>query len=267
MRYVLHFLFAFLAVILMIEVAMTKEKNDVTIEWYGQSCFLLTLQNGSKILTDPYDTTRIPYKLPKEGVDVIFSTHDHFDHNAVNAVPSKYILIAKGREPFFYGVKQGKTFDKEAAPTIDLKGITLSCSTVPSFHDDNQGGQRGANGIIRFTLDGMVFVHLGDIGENLTSEQIQKLKPVDVLMIPVGGYFTIEPAVAREIVAALDPKLVLPMHYKTDILSVGFPIVGVDTFLLGYQKVDRLPSSAMTISKETLPDTLTVDVLKYHGQP
>jgi len=248
------------------EVAMSAEANPVTLEWYGHSCFLLTLKNGAKILLDPYDTTRLPYSLPKESVDLIFSTHDHFDHNAVKAVPSKFILRADGRQPKFFGNTAGTKTLPDGFLEVDLKGAKLTCSTMPSFHDERKGGQRGANGVIRFTVEGLTFVHLGDLGDTLNPDQIAKLRPVDVLMIPVGGFYTIDAAQARKVVQELSPKVVIPMHYKTNILGEGFPISAVDPFLEGYQNINRSPDSTLKLQAGSLPDRLTVEVLKYHGQ-
>lgn len=248
------------------ETSMSAESNPVTLEWYGHSCFLLTLKNGAKILMDPYDTTRLPYSLPKESVDLTFSTHDHFDHNAVKAVPAKYILRADGREAKFYGSLSGTAASTDGSVQVDLRGAKATCMTIPSFHDDHKGSMRGANGIIRFTVEGLTFVHLGDLGDTLSAEQINKLKPVDVLLVPVGGYYTIDAAKAQKVVQALSPKVVIPMHYKTDILGDSFPISTVDAFLEGYQHINRLSGSTATFQAGNLPNVLTIEVFKYHGQ-
>lgn len=249
-----------------LEVVMSAETHPLTVEWYGQSCFLLTLQNGAKILLDPFDTTRIPYTLPHEAVDLIFSTHDHFDHNAVKAVPAKTILRATGAKPTFFGTLAGAKILPDSSTQVDLKGVPLICTTIPSFHDDRRGGMRGVNGIIRFTVENLTFVHLGDLGDSLSADQIARLKPVDVLMIPVGGYFTIDAEQAKKIVAALNPKIVLPMHYKTEVLGDGFPISGVEPFLEGYHYVRNAMSSTLILQAGNLPTATVVNVLKYHGQ-
>lgn len=248
------------------EVIMASEANAVTLEWYGHSCFLLTLHNGAKILIDPYDTTRLPYSLPEGKVDVIFSTHDHFDHNAVQAVPSKVILRADGKQPVFFGSKSRFTIRSDGDTEVDLQGIPLVCRTVPSWHDEKGGSKRGANGIIRFTVEGITFVHVGDLGDTLNAEQLANLKPVDVLLIPVGGFYTIDAPTAKSVVQALSPHVVIPMHYKTDILSEGFPIAGVDPFLEGYDNVNREASSAIELQAGKMPDSMTIEALKYHGQ-
>lgn len=248
------------------ENAMSRPPGSVTLEWYGHSCFLLTLENGAKILTDPCDTTRIPYQLPGDSIDLVFSTHDHFDHNAVGMVRAGTILRADGNNPVFFGVSQGKPIRDEASTVVDLRGISLPCSTIPSFHDEQGGTLRGANGIIRFIIEGITFVHLGDLGDTLNTEQIEKLKPADVLLIPVGGYYTIDAKAAQKVVEALTPRIVVPMHYKTAVLPEGFPIEGVEPFLKGFTNVERRSSSSLSLRADKLPYELTVIVLKYHGQ-
>jgi L-ascorbate metabolism protein UlaG (beta-lactamase superfamily) len=256
-----------LPLIFFAEAAMNENATTINLEWYGHSCFLLTLNNGAKILIDPYDTTRVPYSLPAGRVDVVFSTHDHFDHNAVTVVPSGVILRAKGSEATFFGSTSGFRTLPDSSIQVDLKGATLKCATVPSFHDDHQGGQRGVNGIIRFTVAGLNFVHLGDLGDTLNADQIAKLKPVDVLFVPVGGYYTIDAAQAQKVVAQLAPHLVIPMHYKTPALpDKGFPITNADAFLAGYPVIKQESGSTINISAEHLPDKLTIEVLKYHGE-
>ncbi len=245
---------------------MTAENGSVTVEWYGHSCFLLTLENGHKILTDPFDTTRVPYSLPREKVDVILSSHDHFDHNAVDAVPADYILRASGTDSTFYGSKEGVSFEREGSFALNLGGVKATFSTLPSFHDERRGELRGPNGILRFTVEGITFVHLGDLGHRLSPEQIEALTPVDVLMIPVGGYYTIDAQKAREITAALHPRVVLPMHYKTPVLTVGFPITDVKPFTEGVPGVVHRPGSTVTLRASDLPAETTIEILKYHGQ-
>lgn len=257
---------AFIAVLGFAEVSMAAQPSTMNLEWYGHSCFLLTLQNGAKILIDPYDTSTLPYSLPQGNVDLTFSTHDHFDHNAVNAVPAKTILRADGRESKFFGTMSGSKILPDGTTEVDLRGDKLICKTVPSFHDERKGSQRGANGIIRFTVDGITFVHLGDLGNTLTAEQVKALQPVDILLIPVGGYYTIDAAHAQKVVQALNPKIVIPMHFKTDALKEGFPITTADAFLQGYANVRRKDVSSITLDASQLPSDLTVEVLKYHGQ-
>ncbi|RJP81327.1 MAG: hypothetical protein C4524_02110 [Candidatus Zixiibacteriota bacterium] len=248
------------------EVAMAAQNGPVTVEWYGHSCFLLTLENGAKILIDPYDTTRVPYAPPRDRVNVIFSTHDHFDHNNVDLVPAPIVLRADGREAKFYGKTGGTVEQTDGSTVVDLKGRPLKAVTVPSFHDDRGGGQRGANGMLRLEVNGLAFVHLGDVGTMLTPGQVEALKPVDVLMIPVGGYYTIDADTAAQVAAALGSKVVIPMHYKTSALNESWPIAEVDSFLTHFPRVHRNPGSTITLQAGSMPDSLTIEVLEYHGR-
>jgi len=239
----------------------------ITVEWYGHSCFLLTLGNGAKILLDPFDTTRMPYMLPDGPVDVILSTHDHFDHNAVDAVLADYILRASGSDNTFFGRKKGAEFTGEATIMLDLKGQMVSFETVPSYHDDRQGSLRGVNGILLITVDDMVLAHLGDLGHTLTEDQIEAIKPLDVLMIPVGGYYTIDAAGAREIVDQFAPVTVIPMHYKTEVMDAAWPIATLDEFLKDFTFIKREAGSVVVLDKDELPVVSMMVILKYHGQP
>jgi L-ascorbate metabolism protein UlaG (beta-lactamase superfamily) len=245
---------------------MNEKHEAVTVEWYGHSCFLLTLENGAKILLDPFDTTRFPYSLPAGKVDVVFSTHDHFDHNAVDAVPARVILRADGKKPSFFGKKVGVEEEADGSIKVNLNGKTLTASTIPSFHDDRGGGIRGANGIIRFEVEGLVFAHLGDLGEALKPAQVEKIKPIDVLFVPVGGFYTINDTTAYEVVQTLNPRLVIPMHYRTKALGDRLPISTADAFLGRFSNVKRENSSTIKVQADHLLAMMTVEVLDYHGQ-
>ncbi len=259
-----------LAIIIFANQLMGAEMNEhheaVTIEWYGHSCFLLTLENGAKILLDPFDMTRFPYSLPAGKVDIVFSTHDHFDHNAVNAVPSSVILRADGKKSSFYGKKVGAEEEADGRIKVKLNDKTMIAATIPSYHDDRGGSARGANGIIRFEVEGLSFVHLGDLGEPLKPNQVEKIKPIDVLFIPVGGFYTINDTTAYEVVQALAPRIVIPMHYRTKALGDLLPINTVDPFLKRFDHIKRENSSTFKVQADHLPAVMTVEVLDYHGQ-
>lgn len=245
---------------------MNEKHEAVTIEWYGHSCFLLTLENGAKILLDPFDTTRFPYSLPAGKVDVVFSTHDHFDHNAVDAVPARVILRADGKKPFFFGKKVGVEEEADGRIRVNLYGKILIATILPSFHDDRGGSQRGLNGIIRFEVEGLIFVHLGDLGESLNPDQIEKIKPIDVLFVPVGGFYTINDSTAYEVVQSLSPRIAIPMHYRTKALGDRLPINTVDPFLGRFSNIKRENTSTISVQAGHLPALTTVEVLDYHGQ-
>jgi len=168
------------------------------IEWFGQSCFRIQTKPGSNgevtVVFDPYDQAKVGLKLPKLTADVVAITHDHYDHNNIAAISGDYFTI---KSPGEYEVKQ--TF---------IYGI-------PSFHDDKEGGERGGNIMYVLESEGMSVAHLGDLGQTkLTQEQMEYLEGVDILLIPVGGIYTIDGKQAAELVSEIEPRIVIPMHYQ-----------------------------------------------------
>jgi len=198
------------------------------LRWLGHACFLLTAGDGTKIVTDPYNET-VGYLPPTVSADYVTVSHEHFDHNAVRAIDGKPRAI---RGP-----------GEHRAGKHRIIG-------VDSFHDASMGSKRGSNTIFIFEIDGMRLVHLGDLGHLLTDKQVEAIGPVDVLMIPVGGTYTIDAAEAVEVMHQLSPKLTIPMHYKTEVLSL--PLTPVDDFL----KLAKLPHRKLGTTTELLPGGL-----------
>ena len=263
MKYVKRLLFAGLIALIISSTSICGKSNMVTIEWYGHSCFLLTLENDYKILTDPFSTEWVPYQPPSGNVNVIFSSHDHFDHNAVDIVPSDYVLRASGTEATFFGTKKGKPFEGQGDFSFDLGGMELTCTTIPSFHDERQGELRGPNGIIRFNVADIVFVHLGDLGHTLESEMEEEIGDVSVLFVPVGGGSTIDSAKAAEIVRSLSPRIVIPMHYKTP--AITRELETVENFLKRAGGKEIVPQPRLNVNKNNLPLNTELVVLNYPG--
>lgn len=210
------------------------------LKWLGHSCFLITSETGLKIITDPYGTVQgVKYAPVKEAADIVTMSHDHFDHNAVSSVAGKPEVIK------VIGVKRVKG--------IQFKGIA-------SYHDEAGGKQRGANTIFCFSVDGIKVCHLGDLGHSLNSEKIKEIGDVDLLLIPVGGYFTIDARVSTQICNDLKPRVIVPMHYKTP--KLDFPITGVDDFLAGKNNIKRLDWSEIELKAEALPTKPEILVLQ-----
>jgi L-ascorbate metabolism protein UlaG (beta-lactamase superfamily) len=210
------------------------------LKWLGHSCFLITSETGLRIITDPYSTVGgITYSPVNEAADVVTVSHDHRDHNNVAAVPGKPEIITG------IGTKTAKG--------IQFKGI-------PSHHDKSRGKERGANTIFCFTVDGIRLCHLGDLGHALSQEEIAQIGNVDVLLIPIGGSFTIDAKVAGEVVDDLKPKVIAPMHYKTP--KCDFPITGVEDFLADKKNVKKLNSSEMEFKAGKLPEATEIVVLQ-----
>lgn len=205
------------------------------ITWFGQACFSIKSKEA-RIVTDPYND-QYGLKVPKNlKADIVTVSHEHFDHNNVSAVSG----VAEGQAPFII-----KSPGEYEVNNIEIIG-------VPSFHDTEKGSLRGNNTIYIFHLEDMGVCHLGDLGHTLIDEELEKLNQVDILLVPVGGTYTIDAQKAVEVTNQIDPKIVIPMHYQIEGLSTRLGIEGVDKFLkeigAGYQ-----PQDTLKISKNELP--------------
>ncbi|MDD5311904.1 MAG: MBL fold metallo-hydrolase [Dehalococcoidia bacterium] len=212
----------------------------ISIQYLGHSCFLITSTTGTRIITDPYTpTSRFTYGEINESADIVTVTHEHADHNNLAAV--------KGNPSVVRGV--GTQYIKG----IEFKGIS-------AWHDDVKGAQRGADTVICFNVDGVKFCHAGDLGHRLNAEQLAEIGQVDVLFVPVGGFFTIDAATATEVCNDLKPRIVIPMHYKTPQFNVG--LSPVDDFLQGKENVKRIEDSIFEFKPGELPPATQVIVLQ-----
>ncbi|TDA63799.1 MAG: MBL fold metallo-hydrolase [Clostridia bacterium] len=215
-----------------------KGAVKVQIRWLGHACFLLADAEGRRLVTDPFDP-QIGYPAPKVAADVVTVSHDHFDHNAIDQIQGQPEVI------------QGA--GKHEAQGLDIYGLA-------TFHDDQGGRQRGNNTVFRWVMDGVRVCHLGDLGHALTPAQVAEIGPQDVLMVPVGGFFTIDAVQARQVVEAIKPRIVLPMHYKTPALPAQqFPIQGVDEFSRQFPRVTN--QEFLEVSAGTRPEEMTVIIL------
>ncbi|MFH1539239.1 MAG: MBL fold metallo-hydrolase, partial [bacterium] len=147
---------------------------------------------------------------------------------------------------------------------VDLDWVKVT--GIPSYHDKEEGKQRGKNTIFLIEMEGMRIVHLGDLGHPLTDEQVAKLWPTDVLLAPVGGHFTIEPEEVPKIAGRIEPKILIPMHYKTE-YTEKLPIKPLDDFLKGKKNVKELKGYEYTIFSSTLPKEMTIVVFKIKDKP
>ena len=211
------------------------------IKWLGHASFMITSDAGTKIITDPYVTGgNLNYGEIKESADIVTVSHEHGDHNNVAAVQGNPKIV------------------REAAP-VEIKGIKLK--GIPCYHDDARGKLRGNNTMFCFEVDGVRVCHLGDLGHRLSDNQIAELGKMDILLIPVGGLYTIDAKVATEVCSKLTPKVIIPMHYRNDRCS-SFPVAGVDEFLQGKAGVSRLDGSEVEFKQGELPATTQIIVLK-----
>lgn len=205
------------------------------IRWFGHACFAI-YTNGKTIITDPFNH-EVGYPLPNLPADFATISHQHFDHNALGVVPGNPVAVQKeGRQIY---------------ENIEFIGVS-------SFHDKFSGEQRGSNIIFIIEAEGMRICHLGDLGHILDQEQIKKIGRVDILFVPVGGYYTIGPDEALQVTTLLKPKYLIPMHYKTD--YIDFPISTADDFLKHCR--NYLVKQELSVTTDSLPAEMQVVLLE-----
>jgi len=211
------------------------------IKWLGHASFLITSEDGVRIVTDPYSVGGgIDYGQIRESADVVTVSHEHADHNNVGAV--------KGNPDVVRGVGDRRVRG------IDFRGIA-------SYHDEARGGQRGDNTVFCFPVDGLRLCHLGDLGHEFSDRTVDEIGQVDILLVPVGGLFTIDAGSAAKVCQDLSARVVIPMHYKTD--KCGYPIAGVEDFLKGKQNVRRVAGSQVEFTREQMPSSMEIVVLHH----
>ncbi|MBN1188453.1 MAG: MBL fold metallo-hydrolase [Dehalococcoidales bacterium] len=208
------------------------------IKYLAHSSFLITSRDGVKIITDPYNAgDGLNYNPVNESADIVTISHGHGDHNNARAVKGSPQVLTQ-------------------AGTQTVKDITFKAVKV--FHDEAGGKKRGANLLFRFMVDNLALCHMGDLGHTLDPAQLSELGKVDVIFIPVGGFFTIDSVEAAAVITSLRPRVVFPMHYKT--ARSEYPIAGVDEFLKGKKNVRRLDSSEIELSRAALPEKMEIIV-------
>jgi L-ascorbate metabolism protein UlaG (beta-lactamase superfamily) len=210
------------------------------VKYLAHASFLITSRDGIKIITDPYTVGKgLNYNPIDVSADIVTRSHGHDDHNNTRAVKGNPQILTE-------------------AGTKTIKGITFKA--VPAFHDEAGGTKRGTNLLFCFKLDDLVLCHLGDLGHPLSPAQLAELGKVDVIFIPVGGFYTVNAAEAAAVADSLQPRIIFPMHYKT--AKSTYPIAEVDDFLKGKKNVRRLDSSEVELSRATLPDKTEIWVPK-----
>jgi L-ascorbate metabolism protein UlaG (beta-lactamase superfamily) len=199
------------------------------IRWHGHSCFEIT--NDVTIVTDPHDGKSIGIPTPNVVGDIIFVSHNHYDHNSVKTVEKE----------------NSKVITDERKRTIG----NIQISGIPAFHDAAQGERRGNMILYKFICDDITFCHLGDLGHELDEKTVQQIGNIDILFIPVGGNYTIDAEQAWRVIQTLKPKIIIPMHYRIEGLSI--PIAGVEPFLeKNIYKIIKV-GNEIDIEKDDLP--------------
>ena len=202
----------------------------MVLKWNGHSCFTLETSQGS-VVFDPYEDGSVPGLAPLHlSADVVLCSHDHRDHNA------KQVVALTGRTPSF------------------------QVETLSTYHDPVQGTLRGPNTIHIISTEGMRLIHLGDLGCPLTPEQEARLEGADVLLVPVGGYYTIDASQAQALVQSLAPRIVVPMHYRSD--SFGYDVIApLADFLALRGDVVRYSSNTLELTPDTPSQTAVLTYL------
>ena len=212
------------------------------IKYLGHAAFVLSLSDGRTVVFDPYesgsDDGALTYGPITGTFDIAVVSHDHADHCCEDVMEKAAHVI-------------------KSAGEHEIDGIKIT--SISTFHDESEGSERGANLISIVEAEGIRLAHLGDLGHMLPGDVADTLKRIDVVLVPVGGHFTIDAETALEIIEAIEPKLVIPMHYKTG--KVAFPIEPVETFTGLVRRVEHAGASEITVARETLPGEWKVIVL------
>lgn len=206
------------------------------IIYLGHASFLIESQ-GKYLLTDPCDE-RSGYRPWMGPVDIVTVSHDHYDHNAVEHLQGNPLVI------------------KEPVTPVEAGGFAVQ--GFRSYHDKKQGQQRGVNYIYKITAENINILHMGDQGILLDQGLLEQIGQVDIVMVPVGGRYTIDAAEAKELIAQLQPRIAIPMHYKTPQGTVD--VAPVEKFISQYEQAVKRPD--LTVTCSDLPEALQVIVLE-----
>ena len=210
------------------------------IRWLGHAAFLITSDKGIRIITDPYKSGgELKYAEINEPADIVTVSHEHFDHNNASSI-SGHPQIFRGPE------------------SREIKGIKFSA--ISAFHDTEQGKLRNDDTIICIDINGMRLCHLGDLGHLLSEKQITNIGKVDILFIPVGGYYTIDAAAATKVVDSLKPRVTIPMHVKNE--RCTFPLTTIDEFVKNKKNVTIVNGTEVELNSGTLPTSTQIFVLR-----
>jgi L-ascorbate metabolism protein UlaG (beta-lactamase superfamily) len=214
------------------------------ITWYGHAAFKIVTSDGTRVIVDPYEQGAfggaLSYGEITDEADVVLISHDHADHSHVRDIKGKFTRI-----------------DKTGSYNVDKLKIT----GIPTFHDPTQGKERGANLLFLIEADDLRLIHMGDLGHLLSKDMAQSIGDVDILLVPVGGFYTIDAKEATDVVETLKPRIVIPMHFKTR--KCDFPIAPVEDFVKGKADVQFIEGAELEVTKAGLPTSTRIMVLKY----
>lgn len=213
------------------------------ITWLGHSSFRIKGKT-STVVTDPYDSS-VGFKFPKVEANIVTISHGHADHSNRGGVGGAPRVI-------------------DGPGEYEIGGVSIF--GIATYHDDKQGSERGPNTVYVITIESVNVCHLGDLGHKLSEEQVGEIGSVDVLLTPVGGVYSLTPALAAEVVSELEPKIVIPMHYQVPGLnSATFgALERVDEFIKEVG-VEPIKDSKFVITKDKIPEEMQVVVLERRG--
>ena len=212
--------------------------RQMDISWIGHSCFRIK-GSHTTVVTDPYSPD-LGYSLGKPTASIVTVSHQHPGHSYVQGIGGKPRLVTGPGE-------------------YEIGGVLII--GIPTFHDADRGGKRGKNTVYLMEVDEVAVCHLGDLGHVLTAEQVEEMGNVDVLLLPVGGMSTINASMAAEVVRQLEPKVVVPMHYKTS--KLNRELEPVERFLKEIGVKDIQPQPKLSFTKSNLPVSTQVFLLDY----
>jgi L-ascorbate metabolism protein UlaG (beta-lactamase superfamily) len=214
------------------------------IKWYGHAAFGIVADDGVRIIVDPYESGAfggaLTYGKITDEADIVLSSHDHDDHNYTKDIRGKFVRI-------------------RTEGVHEVKGVRIEA--IPTYHDPSKGKERGGNLLFKIETEGITVVHAGDLGHVLDKEILAKVGKADILLLPVGGFYTVDAGEASRIMVDIAPFITIPMHYKTE--KCDFPISPVEAFTKGKKNVVLKESSEVVVSRDSLPAEPQVVVLRY----
>lgn len=222
-------------------------QGEVTLEWYGHAFVRLTSPQRVRVAMDPFG--EIGYPMPMVEAEIVTVSHEHGDHNNARLIRGAPVILR--------GLTEG---GKDWNP-ISYRQKDVIIASIPVYHDNQQGRLRGKNNMIVVDVEGLRVAHLSDMGHLLTEAQLQALGRVDVLLIPVGGNFSMDGRQARQTVERLNPRVAIPIHYKTA-ATASWPIEDEAAFVEGYPRVKRISGPRVLLNPKTLPSQTEIWILE-----
>ncbi len=214
------------------------------IKWFGHAAFLLSTNDDVNIIIDPYQSGAfqgaVGYAPITDRADIVLVSHNHDDHNDTSTVEGPFTKV-------------------DAEGFYDLRGVRISA--IPVYHDASRGKERGENLVFVIEAEGMKIVHAGDLGHLLDQDAVKRIRSADVLMLPVGGTFTVDAGEATEVMNTVKPRITLPMHYKTP--KMGLPLGPVEEFTQGKNNVRKADSSEIDVTLRSLPREPEIILLQF----